>query len=136
MREPVWILDEIVPAIHQRQLAEHGGGTGIRDAGLLASALAKPRQLFADGGADVTLPQLAASYAAGIAHNHPFVDGNKRTAFVVCLLFLRENGFDVEASQEEKYEAFLQLAAGSLPEAQLAEWLKKRLKRRRRSKAT
>lgn len=135
MREPVWILDEIVPAIHQRQLAEHGGGAGVRDAGLLASALAKPRQLFTYGGSDVTLAQLAASYAAGIAHNHPFVDGNKRTAFVVCLLFLRENGFDVEATQEEKYDAFLRLAAGSLSEAQWAEWLTERFKRRRRSRA-
>mgnify|MGYP000614725127 CR=1 FL=1 len=128
MLEPVWILDEVVPAIHQRQLAEHGGGAGLRDAGLLASALAKPRQLFAYGGPDLTLARIAAAYAAGIARNHPFVDGNKRTAFVVCLLFLRENSFTIDASQEEKYDAFLRLAAGAISEEQLADWLTTRLK--------
>jgi death-on-curing protein len=132
MREPVWVLDEVVPAIHQRQLAEHGGGAGIREASLLASALAKPRQIFAYGGPEVSLPRLAAAYAAGIAGNHPFVDGNKRTALVVCLLFLRLNGLELVATQEEKYEAFLRLAAGSLSEAKLAEWLAPRLKHQRR----
>lgn len=120
MNEPVWVLDELVPAIHQRQLAEHGGGTGVRDAGLLASALARPQQLFAYGGPQVTIARLAAAYAAGIAHDHPFVDGNKRTAFVVSTLFLRLNGFALDASQEEKYQTFLALASGALAESALA----------------
>lgn len=127
MNEPVWVLDELVPAIHQRQLAEHGGDTGVRDAGLLSSALARPQQLFAYGGPQVTIAQLAAAYAAGIAHNHPFVDGNKRTAFVVCMLFLRLNGLALDASQEEKYQTFLALAAGGLAESALAVWIEQHI---------
>jgi death-on-curing protein len=123
MDEPVWVLDEVVPAVHGRQLAEHGGSAGVRDEGLLASAMARPKQLFAYGGDEVTLPRLAAAYAYGIARNHPFVDGNKRTAFVVSLLFLRLNGLTIEASQEEKYETFMALAAGTLDESALAAWL-------------
>lgn len=122
MVEPVWVLDEAVPVIHERQLAEHGGSSGLRDEGLLASALARPKQLFAYGGDDATLPRLAAAYASGIARNHPFVDGNKRTAFVVSLLFLRLNGLTLDASQEKKYDTFLSLAAGTLDEAALAAW--------------
>lgn len=121
--EPVWVLETVVEAIHQRQLAEHGGGTGIRDAGLLASALARPRHRFAYAGQDITLAELAAAYAFGIARNHPFVDGNKRTALVVAFLFLRLNGCTVTASQEETYRTFLALAAGELDEAGLAAWL-------------
>jgi death-on-curing protein len=125
MDEPVWVLDEAVPAIHGRQLAEHGGSAGVRDEGLLASALARPKQLFAHGGAEATLSRLAAAYAYGIARNHPFVDGNKRTAFVVSLLFLRLNGLALEASQEEKYEVFMALAAGRLDEQGLSSWIEK-----------
>ena len=125
MDEPVWVLDEVVPAVHGRQLAEHGGSPGIRDAGLLASALARPKQLFAYGGADATLPRLAAAYAFGIARNHPFLDGNKRTAFVVSLLFLRLNGLTIGATQEEKYEVFVALAAGTPDEAALSAWIGK-----------
>ena len=125
MDEPVWVLDEIVPALHGRQLAEHGGSAGVRDAGLLASALARPRQLFAYGGVEATLPRLAAAYAYGIARNHAFVDGNKRTAFVVSLLFLKLNGLNLEAAQEEKYEVFMALAAGELDETALAAWIAK-----------
>jgi len=125
MDEPVWVLDEIVPAVHERQLAEHGGSPGIRDAGLLASALARPRQLFAYGGVEATLPRLAAAYAYGIARNHAFVDGNKRTAFVVSLLFLKLNGLNLEATQEEKYEVFMAVAAGELDETALAAWIAK-----------
>jgi death on curing protein len=125
MDEPVWVLDEVVPAVHGRQLAEHGGSAGVRDDGLLASALARPKQLFAYGGADATLSRLAAAYAYGIARNHPFVDGNKRTAFVVSLLFLRLNGLTLGVSQEEKYNTFLALAAGELEESALAEWIER-----------
>jgi death-on-curing protein len=124
MAEPVWVRDEAVLAIHRRQLAEHGGGTGIRDEGLLASALAKPKNLLAYSQPEPDLPSLAASYAYGLAKNHPFVDGNKRTAYVVCRTFLRLNGWDVLASQEEKYLTFLRLAEGELSEEALAAWVR------------
>lgn len=127
MTEPVWVLDEVVEAIHGRQLAEHGGAGRVRDAGLLASALARPRQIHAYGGPDASLSRLAAAYAAGIAGNHPFLDGNKRTAFVVSMLFLRLNGCTIVATQEEKYETFFALAAGRLDEAALAGWMEGRL---------
>ncbi len=126
MKEPVWILDETVLAIHRLQIEEHGGGDGIRDSGLLESSLYRPKHMF-DYASDLsTLCQLAAAYAYGIARNHPFVDGNKRTAFVVCMLFLRLNGIEIVATQEEKYKVFLALAAGELSEPELAEWLASR----------
>lgn len=124
MKEPVWIQDAVVTAVHRRQLAEHGGGDGVRDAGLLDSALNKPKHLWTYGDPTPDLAALAASYAFGIAHNHPFVDGNKRTAFVVCRLFLKLNGVDLTASQPEKYDTFLKLASGALTENQLAEWIR------------
>lgn len=127
MREPVWLHEAVIEAVHLRQLSEHGGAAGVRDAGLLASALARPQQLFAYGGDEITLPALAAAYGYGLARNHPFVDGNKRTAFVATLLFLRLNGHDLTATPEERYATFLALADGSLSEAQLAAWLADRL---------
>lgn len=126
MREPVWIEKREVLLAHSRQLAEHGGSDGIRDEGLLDSALAKPKNVFAYAD-DVSLARLAASYAFGIARNHPFVDGNKRTALVASEGFLRFNGYRVEAAAEDKYLAFLSLADGSLSEAALAEWFEKHL---------
>ena len=123
MLEPVWVLYEAVEQIHRLQLAEHGGLEGIRDANLLESALWRPKHLFSYFGDEVSLTQLAAAYAFGIARNHPFIDGNKRTAFVVCLLFLRLNGFELIATQDEKYETFLALAEGRLSEEHLHVWL-------------
>lgn len=120
MQEPIWVLDETVLAIHNRQIAEHGGLPGTRDAGALASALNRPKNKFGYG--TPTLFELAAAYGFGLATNHPFSDGNKRTAYVVSLTFLRLNGFRVNASQEEKYRTFLSLAAGTLTEAALASW--------------
>src|SRR5688572_20305799 len=108
-----WILIESVLAMHNRQIAEHGGSDGVRDEGLLSSALARPQNLLAyTDGADIAA--LAGAYAFGIAKNHPFVDGNKRTALVVMRTFLRMNGHDLKATQEEKYITFLSLADGSL----------------------
>ena len=127
MNEPVWITEELARAIHSRQLAEHGGIEGVRDAGLLSSALARPRHLLSYSSAQANLPQLAAAYAFGIAKNHPFLDGNKRTAYVVCRTFLKINGNDLDASQEEKYLTFLQLAEGTLSEEELADWLREHL---------
>jgi death-on-curing protein len=120
---PVWVLDAVVLAIHERQLAEHGGAAGTRDIGLLESALARPKQLHAYGGARASLSRLAAAYASGIVRNHPFVDGNKRTAFVTCLLFLHLNGVARDVSQQEKYRSFMALAAGDLDETAFAGWI-------------
>jgi death on curing protein len=119
--EPVWIGSSTVLAIHDEQLAEHGGQSSVRDLGLLESALARPRNRFAY--ADPGLPILAASLAFGIARNHPFVDGNKRTALVVAELFLMLNGVELIATDEGCVVTFLGLAAGELSEAQLASWI-------------
>lgn len=127
MREPIWIRSDVVRAIHLRQIAEHGGEAGVRDAGLLESALARPRNLLAYSDSPPDLAALAASYAFGIAKNHPFMDGNKRTAYVVCRAFLLLNGWDVEATQEEKYAEFLALAKNEIAEAGLAKWLRARM---------
>ncbi|MDW5265908.1 MULTISPECIES: type II toxin-antitoxin system death-on-curing family toxin [Acidobacteriaceae] len=123
MKAPIWIDNEEARVIHQLQLAEHGGATGIRDQGLFESAMDRPRNLFAYSEPTATLYQLAASYAYGLAKNHAFVDGNKRTAFVVCLSFLKQNGIILAASQEMRYLTFYALAAGDLTEAELAGWL-------------
>ena len=123
MREPTWVLEATARAVHRRQLAEHGGGDGVRDDALLASALDKPRNLFHYTGDKANLSALAAAYAAGISGNHPFVDGNKRTAFVVCLLFLKLNGTELNATQAEKYQMFWGLAAGDISEQKLANWI-------------
>jgi death on curing protein len=123
MQEPLWISKKATLAMHAEQLSEHGGADGIRDENLLDSALAKPRNVFAyEEKADIF--QLAASYAFGIARNHAFLDGNKRTALVVSLAFLDRNGWDIEATREEMYFTFLHLAEGRLKEEELALWLR------------
>jgi len=121
MLEPRWISKASAFAIHNEQLAEHGGSDGGRDEGLLESALGKPRNVFAYEP-DCDLARLAASYAYGIARNHPFVDGNKRTSLVVAETFLLKNGVAIISSPEEKYFTFLHLADGSLSEEELAAW--------------
>lgn len=127
MSEPIWLRDDVVRAVHRRQLAEHGGSEGVRDPGLLDSALARPKNLLAYSQDAPDLAALAATYAWGLARNHPFVDGNKRTAYVVCRTFLQLNGKDLEAPKEEKYLVFLRLAAGEVSEEELAAWLRDRL---------
>lgn len=119
-----WIQLRTVLVIHQRQLAEHGGMPGLRDAGLLDSALARPRNLLTYGEPVPDLAALAASYACGLIRNHPFVDGNKRTAYVVCRTFLKLNGADIFGTNDEKYQAFLAVADSSMSEEQLALWLR------------
>jgi len=126
-RAPVWVRPDVVTAIHQRQLAEHGGAEGVRDAGLLASALDRPRNLLAYGDPAPDLARLAAAYGFGVARDHPFVDGNKRTALVVMLVFLKLNGVEVAALAQESYEAIMSLAAGNLDEEALADWLRDHL---------
>lgn len=128
MKEPRWLPKDLIPAVHNRQLAEHGGGAGVRDDGLLESALARPQNLFAYGESDVAA--LAGAYAFGIAKNHPFIDGNKRTAFVACELFLAANGYDLNASDEECLAMMLGLAASEVIEAEFAAWLRENVQPR------
>jgi death-on-curing protein len=123
----VWLLEETVIAIHQRQVSEHGGIEGLRDEGLLSSALARPQNLLAYAQPRPDLAALAAAYAYGIARDHPFADGNKRTALVAARTFLLLNGVNLEASQDEKYLTFFQLAQGTVTEEQLADWIRKRI---------
>jgi death-on-curing protein len=123
MKDPIWVLKASVLASHSEQLAEHGGSDGIRDEGLLDSALAKPLNVFAYGE-NVDLFTLAASYAFGIARNHAFIDGNKRTANVVSEGFLYLNGWRIMTSKEDKYFTFLHLADGSLSEEEMAAWFR------------
>jgi death-on-curing protein len=123
MDDPVWISKALVLAIHSRQLAEHGGADGVRDDGLLDSALGRPRNQFAYNDPTPAIPELAAAYAYGIARNHAFIDGNKRTAAVVCETFLALNGMTLDATDADMYPVFLSLAAGSLTEADLVAWL-------------
>jgi death-on-curing protein len=127
MPKIVWLLEETLTAIHHRQIAEHGGSEGLRDEGLLLSALARPQNLLAYGEPAPDLACLAAVYAYGIARNHPFVDGNKRTALVAARTFLILNGVDVEATQDDKVLTFLKLAEGAISEEELADWIRKRI---------
>jgi len=118
----IWIEEAVVWAVHEAQLAEHGGSAGIRDGGLLASALARPLNLAAYGDPDVTA--LAAAYGYGLARNHPFIDGNKRTAFVCAELFLALNGSSLSADDANCVATMLALAAGDLTETDFAAWLR------------
>jgi death-on-curing protein len=122
MKAPVWVLDETVLALHEQLLALHGGATGLRDRGPLEPALARPRNLFAYGKA--TVFALAASYALGLVKNHPFVDGNKRIGFAVCVVFLQLNGWRFEAEEADAAVHTLGLAAGAIKESAYAAWLK------------
>ena len=118
----VWIEREVIVAVHDMQLAEHGGLPGTRDAGLLDSALGRPQHLAAYGQPDAAA--LAAAYGWGISRNHPFIDGNKRTAFVAIELFLQLNGAALHASDADCVLTMLSVAAGDLPEDALATWLR------------
>ncbi len=124
--EPIWLDRPILEALHVDQVTEHGGSLGIRDAGLLESALARPRQKWHyEPGSD--LASLAAAYAFGIAKNHPFVDGNKRAALVAAYTFLALNDFELEAPEPEAVTMVLGTADGSLSEEDLASWIRSHL---------
>lgn len=125
MTDWVWIAAEVAMQAHRQQLTEHGGADGVRDAGLLDSAIARAQDLAAYGEPDAAA--LAAAYAYGIARNHPFVDGDKRIAAVVSETFLVLNGLALAASDAELVVAFLALAAGELSEDELADWFRTRL---------
>lgn len=122
----IWVAPDVARAAHAEQLAEHGGAEGVRDDGLLESAFARPRNLADYGDPDVAA--LAASYAFGIARNHPFVDGNKRTAAVVAETFLVLNGFLLTATDAELVVAILALAAGELTEEDLTDWFRQHVR--------
>jgi death on curing protein len=121
----IWVTQAVAITAHAEQLAEHGGGEGVRDLGLLESAMARPQNLAQYGELDIA--ELAASYAFGIARNHPFVDGNKRTAAVVSETFLVLNGGSLLASDAELVVAFVALAAGELSEEELTNWFREHL---------
>ncbi|HOY76783.1 MAG TPA: type II toxin-antitoxin system death-on-curing family toxin [Hyphomonadaceae bacterium] len=121
MSEPVWLPSEIILAIHDEQIAEHGGLAGVRDVNLLDSALARPKNAFAYGERDLCV--LAALYASGIVRNHPFADGNKRSAFVACELFLTLNGLLLMADDDACVTQTVALAAGELDEHAFSAWL-------------
>jgi len=125
MNEPIWIRQDSALTMHGESLKEHGGPEGVRDSGLLESALARPKNLFAYAEEPPSLARLAAAYAKGIVANHPFVDGNKRTAFLVSLTFLGRNGLRLTASKEDRILTFWKLADGSLSEEQLADWFER-----------
>jgi death-on-curing protein len=129
-KEPLWIEVRVVLAIHDRLLALHGGLSGLRDQGLLQSALARPRQHHAYARSPDVI-EMAALYTAGILRNHPFVDGNKRTGFVIGVLFLELHGFNFKASEADATQAVMGLAAGTFDEAAYVDWLRKNVRRRR-----
>jgi len=118
-----WVVDSVVLAIHEAQLAEHGGIAGVRDEGLLSSALARPQNVAAYGQRP-DAADLAAAYAFGLARNHPFFDGNKRTAFVVMELFLSLNGRTLEADDADCISTMLAVASGDMAEKDLAAWVR------------
>ncbi|MBL0223347.1 MAG: Fic family protein [Xanthomonadales bacterium] len=124
----IWIEKAFAIAVHERQLAEHGGIVGVRDEGLLDSALARPQQLHPYGDPAPDIADLAASLAFGLASNHPLLDGNKLTAHVCYRVFLALNGADIAASDEEKYVAMLSLSEGSLSESEFAAWLREHIR--------
>jgi len=121
MREPVWLTGDIVAALHFKAIDEFGGNHGIRDEGLLESALARPRNLLGYG--EPSLFELAAAYAFGLATNRAFIDGNKRVAFAAIGVFLQLNGHELTADEAEAVVVFQDLAAGELGEADLAKWI-------------
>ena len=123
--EPIWLDVAIALAVHDRQLAEHGGGSGVRDIALLESALARPINRWAYGDEDPAM--LAAAYAFGIARNHAFIDGNKRTAWVLARLFLDLNGHRLAFTTDDAIAAMLALASGDLTEDELGDWFRSRL---------
>ena len=122
MKTPYWLTREECLALHGMMLSQYGGGEGLRDDNMLESALAKPRQLFAYG--KPTMSDLAASYVFGVVKNHPFIDGNKRTGFLLGAGFLERNGYHFHASEAEAAIRTLALAAGEMTEAAYAAWLK------------
>jgi death-on-curing protein len=129
MSEPTWLEIDTVFALHDMQLAAFGGPAGLRDAGLLESALYRPRNVLFYATVAPSLARLATAYAFGLVENHPFIDGNKRTGLVVSFTFLKLNGQRMTASEEDTYQTFINLASGALSEEALADWISANSKR-------
>ncbi len=129
-KEPAWLSADVLVAVHRKLIAEHGGAPGIRDRGLLESALARPANLLHYGNPNIF--EMAAAYAAGIARNHPFVDGNKRAAFMAAYIFLVRNGYEPRMGEAETVLIMLKLATGEVTEPQLAAWLAENTRRQQR----
>jgi death on curing protein len=133
MKAWIWLLPEVSVAVHEAQLAEHGGAAGTRDAGLFDSAIGRPQNLAAYGRPDGARPDvadLAASYGYGISRNHTFIDGNKRTGFVAAELFLRLNGWLLTAEDGDSVLTMLRVAAGDISEEEFADWIRQHAVRR------
>lgn len=130
MNELKWIRLELAILAHEKQLSRHGGISGVRDRGLLESAMMRPKNIFAYTATAADLATLAAAYANGVIRNHPFLDGNKRTGWAVARTFLLINGWSVNATQDEKADIVLQLAATEISEEEFADWLRQRLVRK------
>lgn len=124
MIAPIWVEEAVVIAIHRRQLSEHGGNDGIRDRGLLESALFRPKNQLVYGNPAIF--DLAAAYGYGIVKNHPFIDGNKRTSYVVMRTFLKLNSYDIQVSAPEKYDFWIRLADSQITETELAQWIQEK----------
>jgi death-on-curing protein len=128
MTEPVWINLRVIKAFHDRQINEHGGLQGLRDEGLLLSALLRPKNAYHYSDRKPDVAELAAAYGFGRAKNHSFNDANKRTISIAIRLFLKLNGYDLAASPEEKYKTIIRVAASDITEDELAQWIRKNLK--------
>ena len=123
MTEPIWINLRVIKAFHDRQINEHGGLPGLRDEGLLLSALSRPENAYHYSDPKPDIAELAAAYGFGLAKNHPFNDANKRTALIAMRLFLKLNGYDLAASLEDKYKTIIRVAASNMSEDELAQWI-------------
>ena len=128
MIEPIWINLRVIKAFHDRQINEHGGQPGLRDEGLLLSALSRSENAFHYSDPKPDVAELAAAYGFGLAKNHPFNDANKRTALIAIRVFLKLNGYDLAAAPEAKYEMIIRVAASDVSEDELAQWIRKNLK--------
>ena len=128
MKEPIWINLRVVKAFHDRQINEHGGLAGLRDEGLLLSALSRPENAYHYSDPKPDIAELAAAYGFGLAKNHAFNDANKRTALIAIRLFLKLNGYDLVVSPEDKYKTIIRVAASEISEYELAPWIRENLK--------
>jgi len=128
LTEPIWINLRVIQAIHDRQINEHGGLPGLRDEGLLLSALSRSETAFHYSDPKPDVAELAAAYGFGLAKSHPFNDANKRTALIAIRVFLKLNGYDLAAAPEAKYEMIIRVAASDVSEDELAQWIRKNLK--------
>ena len=129
MTEPIWINLRVMKAFHDRQINEHGGLPGLREEGLLLPALSRPQNAFHYSDTKPDVAELAAAYGFGLAKNHPFNDANKRTALIAMRVFLKLNGYDLVASPEDKYKSIIRVAASDISEDEIAQWIRKNLKK-------